>query len=67
MYNPIKLNNQSNLNLKKKNTEKTPINFPIFSTKILSQGARPGYPLATPSVLILTQSDEGNSRLTESG
>ena len=41
MYNPIKLNNQSSLNFKKR--KKAPINSPILPQKIPPQVARPGY------------------------
>jgi len=59
MYKSIKLNNQSCLNIKK-SIEK-PINSSIFPQKIPPQVARPGEPLTTPSVLLLTQPSEGNS------
>jgi len=52
MYNSIKLSNHNSLNFKK--PEKAPINSPILPWKIPPQVARPGYPLATPSMLILT-------------
>jgi len=41
--------------------------LPILPRKIPPQVARPGYPLAAPSVLILTQPSEGKSNLTERG
>jgi len=65
MYNPIKLSNQSSLNFKKrrKNSNK----FPILPRKIPPQVAKPGYPLAAPSMLILTQPGEGNSHLIGRG
>jgi len=42
-----------------RNTEKAPIKSPTCPQKIPPQVARPGYPLAAPSVLILTQPGEG--------
>jgi len=62
MYNSIKLNNHNCLNFKKckESTNKLPREIP-------PQVARPGYPLAALSVLILTQLGEGNSLLTGRG
>ena len=62
MYNSIKLNNQSSLNFKKrwKSTNK----FSHTPTKNTYTSSKIRIPLAIPSVLILTQPDEGNSRLT---
>jgi len=65
IYNSIKLSNRSSLNIKK--CTKTPINSLILPWKIPPQVARPGYPLASPSVLILTYPDEGNSHLAGRG
>jgi len=62
MYNSIKLSNHNNLDFKKRKE-----NTNILPQKIPPQIARPGYPLAAPSVLILTQPGEGNSHLTERG
>jgi len=65
MYNSIKLNNHSSLNFKKR--RKTPINSLILPQEIPPQVARPKYPLAALSVLILTPPGEGNSHLTGRG
>jgi len=65
MYKSIKHNNHNSLNLKI--VEKTLINSPILPQKIPPQVARPGYPLAAPSMLILTQPGEGNSHLSGKG
>jgi len=65
MYNSIKLSNLSSLNFKK---HRESINkLPILPRKIPPQVAKPGYPLAAPSMLILTQPGEGNSHLTGRG
>jgi len=60
MYNLIKLSNQNNMNFKKRRKSSN-----ILPRKITPQVTRSGYLLAAPSMLILTQPDEGNSRLTD--
>jgi len=50
-----------------KKCRKSTNKLPILPRKIVSQVARPGYLLAAPSVLILTQLGEGNSHLTGRG
>ena len=63
MYNSIKLNNHSSLDFEKcrESTNKLP-HTPTENTSTSSMTRI--YPLAAPSVLILTQPGEGNSYLT---
>ena len=65
MYNSIKLSNHSSLNFKKcrESTNKL-LHTPTKNTSISSKTR---YPLASPSMLILTQPGEGNSHLTGKG
>jgi len=65
MYNSIKLNNQSSLNLKKRS--KSTNKFSHTPTKNTSTSSKTRIPLAASLVLILTQPGEGNSHLTSRG
>jgi len=65
MYNPIKLDNQSSLNFKKRRESSN--KFPHTHTKNTSTSSKTKISLAAPSMLILTQLGERNSYLTGRG